>query len=139
MECYVIKTEKTDEATGYFNRTFYLQGVGLSGMVPIRVCYFGKVVGKDEKGKDIVRDEDFRAREELLDMFAAKYGTGEVCNSVPVIAKPKKVEGEEEVFNFFVVAGKELIPVEVIDFSTDKRADSRYRGNLAKMKFLAGV
>ena len=46
MQCYVIKTEKktvkNDEE--YFNRTLYLQGVGLSGMVPIRVVYFGKPV-----------------------------------------------------------------------------------------------
>lgn len=46
MKCYVVKTEKETTKNGerYFNRTTYLQGVGLSGMVPIRVCYFGKPV-----------------------------------------------------------------------------------------------
>ena len=181
MKCYVVKTEKTNEETGFFNRTFYLQGVGLSGMVPIRVVYFGKPVmeavmekvidpitnkpkldkdgkemfvekkdkdgntilraKKDEDGKDIIRDDDFRVREDLLDMFAVGYDafkSGEVCNPVEVFAQAKKTENEDgERMNYFIKVGKESIPVEVIDFSSEDRTDFKYRGNLAKMRYLA--
>lgn len=183
MKCYVIKTEKKASKNGedYFNRTLYVQGVGLSSMVPIRVCYFGKPVmenvmekvidpvtnkpkldkdgkelfvekkdkdgnvimrvKKDEDGNDILRDDDFRIREDLLDMFAVNYEAfkqGEVCNPVQVFARPKKTETEDgEKYNFFIKVGKDDIPVEVIDFSTDDRTDYKYRGNLAKMRYLA--
>lgn len=180
MECYVLKTEKKTTKNGeeYFNRTFYLQGVGLGALVPIRVVYFGKPVmepvmekvidvvtgkpkldkdgkevfiqkkdkdgnvimqaKKDEDGKDILRDDDFRVREDLLDMFAADYGSGELCKPVSVYMQAKKTEGEDgEKYNYFIKVGKESIPVEVIDFSTETRPDYKYRGNLAKMKVLA--
>ena len=180
MKCYVLKTEKKTVKNGeeYFNRTFYLQGVGLSGMVPIRVCYFGKPVTeivtekvidqatgkpkldkdgkelfvekkdkdgnvitrvkKDEDGNDILRDDDYRIREDLLDMFAAVYGSGEVCSPVSVYSRAKKTEDESgERLNYFIKIGKESVPVEVIDFSTDERPDYKYRGNLAKMRCLA--
>ena len=180
MKCYVIKTEKKTTKNGeeYFNRTLYLQGVGLSGIVPIRVCYFGKPVmeavmekvidpatnkpkldkdgkelfvekkdkdgnvimrvKKDEDGNDILRDDDFRIREDLLDMFAAEYNSGEVCNPVSVYMEAKKTEDDDgEKYNYFVKVGKQAIPVEVIDFSTETRPDYKYRGNLAKMRVLA--
>lgn len=183
MKCYVVKTEKKTVKNGeeYFNRTLYLQGVGLSGIVPIRVVYFGKAVmeavmekvidpvtnrpkldkdgkemfaekkdkdgnvvmrvKKDEDGNDIVRDDDFRIREDLLDMFAMDYDAfkaGEVCNPVDVFAKAKKAETEDgEKYNYFIRVGKEDIPVEVIDFSSDDRIDYKYRSNLAKMRYLA--
>lgn len=183
MECYVIKTEKVTEKNGekYFNRTLYLQGVGLSGMVPIRVCYFGKPVmepvmeklidtmtnkpkldkngnellvqkkdkdgntvmqvKKDENGNDILRDDDFRIREDLLDMFAVDYNAfkqGEVNKPVEVFARAKKTDGEtSERYNFFVKVGKKEIPVEVIDFTSEDYVDYKYRGNLAKMNVLA--
>lgn len=183
MKCYVIKTEKVTEKDGetYFNRTFYLQGVGLSGMIPIRICYFGKPVmeavmekvidpatnrpkldkdgkemfaekkdkdgnvimraKKDENGNDILRDDDFRIREDLLDMHAVDYKAfqgGEVFNPVEVFARGKKAESEDgEKYNFFVRVGKNEIPVEVIDFTSENRVDFKYRSNLAKMKVLA--
>lgn len=182
MNCYVIKTEKKQVKNGeeYFNRTFYLQGVGLSGMVPIRIVYFGKPVmeavmeklidpatnrptvgkdgkevfvekkdkdgniimrvKKDENGKDIVRDDDYRIREDLLDMFAVDldaFKAGEVCKDVTVFAKKAKLENEEEKYYFFVKVGKKDIPIEVIDFSTDDRADFKYRSNFAKLQLLA--
>ena len=183
MKCYVIKTEKKTTKNGedYFNRTLYLQGVGLSGMVPIRVCYFGKPVmeavmekvidpatnkpkldkdgkellvekkdkdgnvimrvKKDEDGSDILRDDDFRIREDLLDMFAVSYEAfkqGEVCNPVEVFARAKKTESKDgEKYNFFIRVGESVIPVEVIDFSSEDRTDFKYRGNLAKMRYLA--
>ena len=178
MQCYVIKTEKKED--NYFNRTFYLQGVGLSGMVPIGVVYFGKPVmeavmekvidpatnrpkvdkdgkevfvekkdkdgtvstrvKKDEDGKEIIRDEDYRIREDLLDMFAVTYEAfknGEVCKPVTVFAKKANAENEEEKYHFFVKVGKKDIPIEVIDFSTEDRTDFKYRRNLAKLQFLA--
>ena len=183
MKCYVVKTEKQTKKNDetYFNRTLYLQGVGLSGVVPIRVCYFGKPVmeavmekvidpatnrpkldkdgkelfvekkdkdgnvimrvKKDEDGNEILRDDDFRVREDLLDMFAVKYEAfmqGEVCNPVEVFARAKKTENADgEKYNFFVRIGKEEIPVEVIDFSSKDSTDWKYRGNLAKMRYLA--
>ena len=183
MQCYVIKTEKKTVKNGeeYFNRTFYLQGVGLSGMVPIRVVYFGKPVmeavmekvidlvtnrpkldkdgkemftekkdkdgnvvmrvKKDEDGNDVLRDEDFRIREDLLDMFAVDYEgfkSGEGCNAVEVFARAKKTDDDGgEKYNYFIKVGKQDIPVEVIDFSSEDRTDYKYRGNLAKMRYLS--
>lgn len=180
MKCYVLKSEKKTQKNGedYFNRTFYLQGVGLAGMVPIRVCYFGKPVmekvmekvidlitnkpkldkdgkemfvekkdkdgnvimqaKKDENGKEILRDDDYYVREDLLDMFAADYKSGEACNPVEVYSQAKKTDGEDgEKYNYFIKVGKESIPIEVIDFSTAERTDYKYRGNLAKMRYLA--
>ena len=40
----VMAVRKKDEETGYTNTSFRLQGVGLNGSVPVRVCYFGKTV-----------------------------------------------------------------------------------------------
>ena len=183
MQCYVIKTEKKTVKNGeeYYNRTFYLQGVGLSGMVPIRVVYFGKPVmeavmekaidpitnkpkldkdgkemfvekkdkdgnvitrvKKDEDGNEILRDEDYRIREELLDMFAIDYEgfkSGEVLNAVEVFSRTKKADDDGgEKYNYFIKVGKQDIPVEVIDFSSDDRTDYKYRSNVAKMRYLA--
>lgn len=178
MKCYVFKTEKKNEDTGYFNKTLFLQGVGLSGLVPIRVCYFGKpvmepvmvkvidevtkkpklnkdgkemfvekkdehgdivyAVKKDEDGNEVIRDEDYAVRESLLDMFAAGYKTGELCNPVEVFSQVKKTESEDgETLNYFVRVGKDVIPIEVIDFSTAKKPDYNYRGNKAKLRYLA--
>lgn len=40
----VFAKQKKDEESGYTNTSFRLEGVGLNGSVPIRVCYFGKPV-----------------------------------------------------------------------------------------------
>ena len=177
MLCNVFKTEKKNEQTGFFNRTFFLQGEGLNGRVPIRVVYFGKPVmepileevidpvsgkpkidkdgkkvfaakkdkdgnvllqvKKDENGNDVLRDDDYRVREELLDMFAAPWGSGEVCKPVTLLSKPRK-DGSDEL-NFFIRLGKNDLPVEVVDFSTETKVDYSYPGNVAKLRYLAGV
>lgn len=176
MKCYVFKKEEKNERTGYWNKTYFLQGVGLSGTVPIRICYFGKPVmeavmekvmdlatgkpkldkdgkeqfvekkdkdgnvilqvKKDENGEEVIRDEDYSVREALLDMFAAVYRSAEVCSPVEVYGK-KTANEKGEVENFFIRVGKDTIPIEVIDFSTSERPDYNYRGNKAKLRYLA--
>lgn len=44
MLAHVLVRRKKDEESGYTNTSFRLQGVGLNGSVPVRVCYFGKPV-----------------------------------------------------------------------------------------------
>ena len=44
MLVHVMAAKKKDEETGYTNTSFRLQGVGLNGSIPVRVCYFGKTV-----------------------------------------------------------------------------------------------
>jgi hypothetical protein len=44
MLAHVYVRRKKDEESGYTNTSFRLQGVGLNGTVPVRVCYFGKPV-----------------------------------------------------------------------------------------------
>ena len=40
---FFVSRRKSEE-TGYTNTSFRLQGVGLNGTIPVRVCYFGKQV-----------------------------------------------------------------------------------------------
>ena len=44
MKAHVFVTKKKDEESGYTNTSFRLQGLGLNGTIPVRVCYFGKPV-----------------------------------------------------------------------------------------------
>lgn len=44
MKAYVFVTRKKNEESGYTNTSFRLQGEGLAGRIPVRVCYFGKPV-----------------------------------------------------------------------------------------------
>ena len=53
MKAHLFKQRKKNERTGYWNTSFWLQGVGLNGLVPIRVCYFGKPVMEPEMVKDV--------------------------------------------------------------------------------------
>ena len=68
---YVKKSK--DEENGYTNTYFRLQGVGLNGLIPIRVCYFGKPVMEpvmekvvDLSGKPILKEgkEQFREKKD---------------------------------------------------------------------------
>ena len=44
MLAHVFVKKTRDEENGYTNISFRLQGLGLNGTVPIRVCYFGKPI-----------------------------------------------------------------------------------------------
>lgn len=64
MKVHLFKSRKKSERTGFWNTSFYVQGVGLSGLVPVKVSYFGEPVmepvmepeldsvGKPKKDKD---------------------------------------------------------------------------------------
>ena len=44
MKVHVFMTRKVDEENGYTNTLFRLQGVGLTGLIPVRICFNGKPV-----------------------------------------------------------------------------------------------
>ena len=170
-----VKKTKSGE---YTNTSFRLQGENLRGMIPIRVCYFGKPVKepvmeklldpvtkkpkldengketfvekldeqgnvvmetkKNADGKEILRDDNYFDRVELLSMFSGDYETGEVAQSVSLIAKKKNVVAEDGVkFNYFLVCGNEQVPIEVPDFSTEERPDYRYKANCKALSAIA--
>ena len=175
MQAHLFMKKQKNENTGFWNTNFALQGVGLNGTVPIRVCYFGKPVmepvmekvmdpltgkpkldkdkkeilvekkdeagntvmapKKDKEGKEILRDEDFSVRVELLEMYSGNLKDGVFCNPVDVLAsRSSEVEGE---YNYFVQCWNVKIPIEVPDFSTDDRPDYGYRANKAKLRLIA--
>lgn len=173
----VMAVRKKDEETGYTNTSFRLQGVGLNGSVPVRVCYFGKPVmepvmvtlidkatgkpkldkdgkeqlvekideqgntvmqaKKDKDGKEIIRDNNFSDRVDVLFMYSGNLETGTVCDPVEVIAKTRSVVVDGEKYMYFVVCGNEEIPIEVPDFSTADKPDYRYRSNCRKLSAMA--
>lgn len=173
---YVKKAK--DEESGYTNTSFRLEGVGLNGSIPIRVCYFGKPVmqpvmekvidpftkkpklgedekeileqkkddegnlvfepKKDENGKEVLRDEYYSDRVEVLSMYSGNRDTGVVCDPVEIIAKARSVQvANGDKFIYFAVCGNTEIPIEVPDFSTTDRLDYRYSSNCRKLSSMA--
>lgn len=178
MLAHVFVKRTKDEESGYMNTSFRLQGLGLNGTIPIRVCYFGKPVKepvmvrvvdavskqpkvdkdgkpvfaekkdedgnvimqikKDETGKEIVRDENFSDRVEVLSMFSGVWDSDIVTDPVEIIAKTRTVQKEGgDKFIYFAVCGNEEVPIEVPDFSTAERPDYRYRSNCRKLSAMA--
>lgn len=160
VHLYVKKAK--DEESGYTNTSFRLQGVGLNGTIPVRVCYFGKPVmeevidpatkqpkvdkdgnpvlqaKKDKDGKEILRDENYGDRVEVLAMYSGNYDNGVVCDPVEIIAKARSVQAANgDKFVYYAVCGNEEIPIEVPDFSTSERPDYRYRSNCRKLGAMA--
>lgn len=186
MLVHVFKDKVKNEESGYVNTTFRIQGVDLEGLIPVRICYFGKpvyepevkmvkvvdkmtgkpivkdgkevfepeldaeghkVLVKDEKGdvvmkkvmkqdgKELLRDEDYGAREEILEMFAGVWSNENPLYRTPVHLILRPVKGEIEKWRGYLVCGNEEVPVEVIDFSTAEKPDWSYEKR--KRKFFA--
>jgi hypothetical protein len=96
------------------------------------------VTVKNEKGQEVLRDDQYRARIDVLSMFATEDDDiSEVCMPVDIIKKPCKERKNGDKFWYYVICGDDRIPVEVVDFSTEERPDYSYESNRRKLYALA--
>lgn len=96
------------------------------------------VTVKNEKGQEVLRDDQYRARIDVLSMFATEDDDiSEVCMPVDIIKKPCKERENGDKFWYYVICGDDRIPVEVVDFSTEERPDYSYESNRRKLYALA--
>lgn len=92
----------------------------------------------NDKGEKVLRDNDYRARVDVLSMFATEdEDISEVCTPVDVIKRPCKERENGDKFWYYVVCGDDHIPIEVVDFSTEDRPDYSYDSNRRKLYALA--
>lgn len=90
---------------------------------------------KQEKEKK--KDVNYGARVEVLLMFAGNQETGETREAVNLIAKKVSKGGNKDGETYYLECGRDFIPIEVPDFSTDERPDYRYAGNCRKLRALS--
>ena len=90
---------------------------------------------KPEKEKK--KDVNYGARVEVLMMFAGNPDMGEMRDPVNLVAKKVPKGGNKDGETYYLECGRDLIPIEVPDFSTEDRPDYRYAGNCRKLKALS--
>ena len=86
MLAHVFVTKKKDEESGYTNTSFRLQGLGLNGTVPVRVCYFGKPVMEPV----MVRVVDAVTKKDKLDKDGKPVFTEKRNDDGTVVTQEKK-------------------------------------------------
>lgn len=87
--------------------------------------------------KDKKKDVNYGARIEVLLMFAGNQETGETRDPVNLVAKRVTKGGNRDGEAYYLECGRDFIPIEVSDFSTEEHPDYRYAGNCRKLKALS--
>ena len=93
MLAHVFVKRTKDEESGYTNTSFRLQGLGLNGTVPVRVCYFGKPV----KEPVMVRVVDSVTKQPKLDKDGKPVFAEKKDEDGNVIMQVKKNENGKEI------------------------------------------
>lgn len=88
----------------------------------------------DENKQPLFRDDMYTERTVILETYAAPEGSGTFCTAVDV-TRVRTDAGKDE---YVVICGRDRIPVEVIDFSTEDKPDYNYRKNCVRMRLIAG-
>lgn len=149
MQVYLMSRQKQKEGSDYPTTYFSVCGIGMVGsFIPIRARYFGnagKGAGEEaeeeteetKETKDAKKDVNYGARVEVLQMFSGNQETGETRDPVNLVAKKASKGGNKDGEVYYLECGRDLIPIEVPDFSTEERPDYRYAGNCRKLKALS--
>ena len=88
----------------------------------------------DENKKPLFRDPKYAERTAILETFAARVDSDVYCKPVTV----SKRVSDEGCVNYIITCDKEVIPVDVIDFSSESKPDYSYNRHCTQMRLIAG-